>query len=113
MACAELKADARVLISRARIECQNHKLTVKDPGTLEYITCYIPGLHQKYTRSGGVRPFPLSILNGGFDPYTSVPALYRTDPSGTFSTWKVNAVGRNSNSMREFSKKNYTETSGQ
>jgi hypothetical protein len=76
------------------------------------ITRYIAGLQQKYTQSGGVRPFGLSTLIVGFDPYTDKPALYQTDPSGTFSAWKANATGRNSNSMREFLEKNYKETSG-
>ena len=113
LACAGLKADARVLVNRARIECQSHRLTVEDPVTVEYITRYIAGLQQKYTQSGGVRPFGLSTLIVGFDPYTGVPSLYQTDPSGTFSAWKANATGRNSNSMREFLEKNYKETSGQ
>ncbi|KAM0066436.1 putative proteasome endopeptidase complex [Helianthus debilis subsp. tardiflorus] len=99
LACAGLKADACVLINRARIECQSHRLTVEDPVTVEYITCYIAGLQQKYTQCGGVRPFGLPTLI--------------TDPSGTFSAWKANATGRNSNSMREFHEKNYKETSGQ
>ncbi|KAG6401428.1 hypothetical protein SASPL_138285 [Salvia splendens] len=113
LACAGLKADARVLINRARIECQSYKLTIEDPVTVEYITRYIAGLQQKYTQSGGVRPFGLSTLIIGFDPHTHTPSLYQTDPSGTFSAWKANATGRNSNSIREFLEKNYTETSGQ
>ncbi|XVF04632.1 hypothetical protein REPUB_Repub05bG0101100 [Reevesia pubescens] len=113
LACAGLKADAHVLINRARIECQSHRFTVEDPVTVEYITRYIAGLQQKYTQSGGVRPFGLSTLIVGFDPYKGVSSLYQTNPSGTFSAWKANAIGRNSNSMREFLEKNYKETSRQ
>lgn len=112
LAFAGLTADARVLVNRARIECQSHRLTVEDPVTVEYITRFIAGLQQKYTQSGGVRPYGISTLIVGFDPYTGVPSLYQTDPSGTFSAWKANATGRNSNSVREFLEKNYTETSG-
>ena len=96
LAFAGLTADARILINRARVECQSHKLTVEDPVTLEYITRFIAQLKQKYTQSNGRRPFGLSTLIIGFDvdSDSGTPHLYQTDPSGTYHEWKANAIGR-------------------
>ncbi|XP_027432572.1 proteasome subunit alpha-type 8 isoform X2 [Zalophus californianus] len=88
MAFAGLTADARVVINRARVECQSYKLTVEDPVTVEYITRFIATLKQKYTQSNGRRPFGISALIVGFDD-DGIPRLYQTDPSGTYHAWKV------------------------
>ncbi|KAJ8302406.1 hypothetical protein KUTeg_018802 [Tegillarca granosa] len=93
LAFAGLTADARILINRARVECQSHKLTVEDP---------------KYTQSNGRRPFGLSALIIGFD-YDGTPHLYQTDPSGTYHEWKANAIGRSAKTVREFLEKHYTD----
>ncbi|CAH1778925.1 unnamed protein product [Owenia fusiformis] len=108
MAFAGLTADARIIINRARMECQSHRLTVEDPVTLEYITRYLAQLKQKYTQSNGRRPFGLSTLIVGFD-YDGTPHLYQTDPSGTYHEWKANAIGRSAKTVREFLEKQYEE----
>lgn len=108
MAFAGLTADARVLIQRARVECQSYKLNVEDPVTVEYITRHIANLQQKYTQGRGRRPFGLSTIIVGFD-YDGTSHLYQTDPSGTYNEWKANAIGRNAKSVREFLEKNYND----
>lgn len=87
LAFAGLNADARILVDKARLEAQSHRLSVEDPVTIDYITKYVAGVQQRYTQAGGVRPFGISTLVVGFDPGSKVPRLFQTEPSGIYSAW--------------------------
>lgn len=104
---AGLQADARVLVDKARLECQSFRFNFEDEPTLEYIARFVAETQQKYTQKGGVRPFGISTFMVGYEG--KEPKLYVTEPSGAYSLWKANAIGRNSKTLREYLEKNHTD----
>ena len=108
LAFSGLAADARILCDKARVEAQSYRLSYDTTPTVEVIARYVARTQQEYTQRGGVRPFGVSNLIVGFDSNGS-PRLYLTEPSGGFGSWKANAIGRNSSTVREFLQKSYEE----
>lgn len=106
---AGLNADARILVDKARVEAQLHRLNLEDAVLVEYLTKYVAGVQQRYTQSGGVRPFGIATMIAGFDSNDDTPRLYQTEPSGVYNSWKAHAIGRSAKTVKEFLEKNYAE----
>ena len=56
-----------------------------------------------------MRPFGVASVLAGFNAQGK-PQVYQIDPSGTYFSWKANAIGgKNAKGMREFLEKEWTE----
>lgn len=96
-----LQADSRLLIDRARLEAQQHRLTYEEPMSVEQCARFIAQVQQAFTHKGGRRPFGLSTILAGFDR-DGTPRLFMTEPSGTYSEWKAVSIGRSQQSVSKF-----------
>lgn len=56
----------------------------------------------------GLRPFGVSLLYAGWDPYYQFQ-LYLSDPSGNYSGWKATCIGANNGTAQSLLKQEYKE----
>uniref|UniRef100_A0A7S0W002 Proteasome subunit alpha type n=1 Tax=Hemiselmis tepida TaxID=464990 RepID=A0A7S0W002_9CRYP len=87
--------DAQALVDNARIQAQQFKQIFQEIIPLKKIVNIICDIKQKFTQTGGKRPFGTSLIIGGFDSVNGFQ-IFRTEPSGNYSEWKAVAVGSNS-----------------
>ena len=90
-AASGILSDARVLIDRAQLKAQQHKVTYDSEIDTLTIVKDICDLKQICTQSGGLRPFGVSILVAGIDDHA--PKLFETDPIGIYFQYKATAIG--------------------
>ncbi len=109
-AMSGLTADARTLIDKARVECQNHRFTYDEPMTVESCTQAICDYALQFGEEGAPmsRPFGVALLVAGVDEYG--PALFHTDPSGTFVRYEAKAIGAGSEGAQTSLQESYTKS---
>lgn len=100
-------SDARVLVDRAQLKAQQHKITYDTPIDTITVVKDMCDLMQICTQSGGLRPFGVSVLVAGVDNKT--PKLFETDPTGIYFQYKATAIGEGENEAEEMLKKEYRE----
>lgn len=100
-------SDARVLIERAQLKAQQHKVTYDTAVDTITIVKDICALKQICTQSGGLRPFGVSVIFAGIDE--DGPKVFETDPTGIFFQFKATVIGEGELEIEEILSKAYSE----
>lgn len=107
-AVAGITADANILINYARLTAQRHSFKFQEPMPIEQLIRIVCDLKQSYTQFGGLRPFGVSFLFGGWDEHFGFQ-LYQSDPSGNYGGWKATAIGANNQAAQSILKTEYKQ----
>lgn len=105
-AASGIISDARVLMDRAQVKSQQHKVTYDSAIDVISIVKDIADLKQLTTQSGGYRPFGVSLLIAGAD---SRARLYETDPTGIYFEYKATAIGEGELKIKPILHQEYKE----
>jgi len=96
---AGIVSDARVLIERAQLLAQQHRITYDSPIEPELVIKELANLKQQFTQYGGARPFGVSLMVAGIRG--KKPELYTSDITGNYFSYHANAIGENDEKIRE------------
>lgn len=96
---AGVVADARVLVERAQVISQQHRVTYDSPIEPELVIKEIANLKQQFTQYGGARPFGVFFMIAGLNG--KKPELYVSNVSGNYFAYHANAIGENDEKMKE------------
>jgi proteasome alpha subunit len=100
--------DGRVLIERAQLIAQQHRITFDSLIPMITLVKEIANLKQAYTQFGGARPFGVSILFAGVDD--DGPQLFMTDVTGIYFKYKATAIGEGETEIKTYLEKKYKDT---
>ncbi len=101
-----LVMDARILIERAQLIAQQHKMIYETPIDSLSLVKEICDIKQAHTQYGGARPFGVSLLIAGVD---DLPKLFVTDPAGIYFQYRATAIGESEFEIKAILEREYKE----
>jgi proteasome alpha subunit len=104
---AGIVSDGRILIERAQLIAQQHRVTYDTGIDVESVVKEIANLKQLSTQYGGLRPFGVSVMAAGISG--SVPKLFVSDVTGNYLGYTASAIGENDEKMKEMLREEYKE----
>ncbi|MGD9275884.1 MAG: archaeal proteasome endopeptidase complex subunit alpha [Candidatus Pacearchaeota archaeon] len=104
---AGIVSDARVLIERAQVQAQQHRVTYDSPIEPELIIKDISNVKQQFSQYGGARPFGVSLMVAGING--SKAELFTSDITGNYLSYHANAIGENDEKIKEKLREKYKQ----
>lgn len=104
---AGILSDARILIERAQLIAQQHRVTYGSEIDVESVIKEIANVEQTFTQYGGARPFGVAILVVGIS--NKKPKLFVSDVTGNYFAYKATAIGENDERIKEMLREEYNE----
>ncbi|MBM3247553.1 archaeal proteasome endopeptidase complex subunit alpha [Candidatus Pacearchaeota archaeon] len=95
---AGILSDARVLVERAQLISQQHRVTYDTPIDTITIIKDISDIKQQFTQHPGVRPFGISMMIAGVNGKSQ---LFVSDVTGNFFEYYASAIGENDDKIKE------------
>ena len=102
---AGIVSDARVLVERAQVIAQQHRVTYDSPIEPELVVKEISNLKQQFTQYGGARPFGVSLMTAGLNQ--EKPELYVSDVTGNYFSYFADAIGEGDEKTKEKLREKY------
>lgn len=104
---AGIASDARVLVDRARLLSQQHRVSYGTPIDPISVIQMIADNKQAYTQYGGSRPYGVAVMIAGVSKGKG--HLYTSDITGNFFAYKANSIGENDEQVKEELRKGVNE----
>jgi proteasome alpha subunit len=104
---AGIASDARVLVDKARLLAQQHRVSYGSPIDPISVIQMIADNKQMYTQYGGSRPFGVAIMIAGVS--NGKGHLYTSDITGNFFAYRANSIGENDEKVKEELRKGLRE----
>ena len=105
---AGIVSDARVLIDKAQILSQQHRVTYDSPIEPELIIKEISNIKQQFTQYGGARPFGASLMIAGIQDEKG--RLYTSDITGNYFEYYANAIGDRDSKIKDLLREKYKQS---
>ncbi len=104
---AGIVSDARVLVERAQVLAQQHRVTYDSPIEPELVIKDISNIKQQFTQFGGARPFGVSTMLAGIK--NKKPEIYVSDVTGNYFSYNATAIGENDDKIKEKLREKYKQ----